>query len=108
MISTTRPRQANNTNPLRLFANTKYSLYFGGQLISQVGTWMQMVAMSWFAYRLTNSAFLLAAVGVSSQLLSLLIMPFAGVLADRMDCHKLVVLTQVLAMAQAGVLAYLR
>ena len=103
------PKQGNarSTNPFRVFKNREYSLYFGGQLISQVGTWMQQIALSWLTYKLTGSALLLAVVGVSSQLPSLLIMPFAGVLADRFNRHRIIVLTQCCAMVQAGSLAYL-
>jgi MFS family permease len=92
---------------LRVFKNRKYALYFSGQLVSQVGTWMQQIALSWLTYRLTGSAFILALVGVSSQLPSLLIMPFAGVLADRFNRHRILLLTQAGAMVQASVLAAL-
>lgn len=101
------PAKPANSNPLRVFKNREYSLYFGGQLVSQVGTWMQQIALSWLTYKLTSSALLLAVVGVSSQLPSMLVMPFAGVMADRFNRHRIVVLTQVAAMLQAGVLAYL-
>jgi MFS family permease len=101
------PPTIGNTNPFRVFGNREYSLYFGGQLVSQVGTWMQQIALSWLTYKLTSSPLLLAVVGASSQLPSLLIMPFAGVLADRFNRHRIVVLTQVFAMCQAGMLAYL-
>lgn len=94
-------------NPFRVFENRDYALYFGGQLISQVGTWMQQIALSWLTYRLTSSPLLLAVVAVSSQLPSLLVMPFAGVLADRFNRHRIVVLTQVFAMVQAAILAFL-
>ena len=103
--STTADRTANRM--FRIFANPRYALYFGGQLISQVGTWMQMVALSWFTYSLTNSPFLLAVVGASSQLPALVVMPFAGVFADRLNRHKVVIVTQSLAMVQAGLLAAL-
>lgn len=96
-----------HNNPFRVFKNREYSLYFGGQLISQVGTWMQQIALSWLTYKLTNSALLLAVVSASSQLPSLLIMPFVGVLADRFNRHRIIVLTQISAMLQAGLLAYL-
>lgn len=96
-----------SNNPLRVFKNREYSLYFGGQLISQVGTWMQQIALSWLTYKLSNSALLLAVVAASSQLPSLLIMPFVGVLADRFNRHRIIVITQIAAMLQAGALAYL-
>lgn len=92
---------------MRVLSTPRYLLYFGGQLISQSGTWMQAVATSWLAYKMTGSAFLLAAVGLSSQLPSLLTMPLCGVLADRFNRHKLVIITQIVAMLQAAVLAAL-
>lgn len=96
-----------NLGPFRIFANSNYSLYFGGQLVSFIGTWMQQVALAWYTYELTKSPFLLAVVGVSAQLPSLLVMPFAGVMADRMNRYKIIITTQTLAMIQASVLAYL-
>lgn len=99
--------EKSSSNPFRVFKNKEYSLYFGGQLVSQVGTWMQQIALSWLTYKLTNSAFLLAIVGVSSQLPSLLVMPFAGVVSDRFNRHRIIVATQAAAMLQAGTLAYL-
>ena len=92
---------------LEIFKNRDYTLYFIGQLVSQVGTWMQQIALSWLTYKLTSSAFLLAVVGVSAQLPSLLVMPFAGVWADRVNRHRIVICTQIAAMVQAGILAYL-
>ncbi len=90
-----------------IFKNRNYALYFGGQFISLVGTWMQMVALSWFTFTLTNSPLLLAIVGASSQLPSLVVMPFAGVFADRLDRKKVIVVVQILAMIQASILAFL-
>ncbi|MBS1957785.1 MAG: MFS transporter [Cyanobacteria bacterium SZAS-4] len=90
-----------------IFQNKNYTLYFSGQFISLVGTWMQTVALSWFTYTLTNSPLLLAIVGASSQLPSLVVMPFAGVFADRLDRKKVIVIVQVLAMIQASLLAFL-
>lgn len=90
-----------------IFKNKNYALYFGGQFISLIGTWMQMVALSWFTYTLTNSPLLLAIVGASSQLPSLVVMPFAGVFADRLDRKKVIVIVQCLAMFEAALLAFL-
>jgi MFS family permease len=90
-----------------VFQNRSYALYFSGQFVSLVGTWMQQVALSWYTYTLTNSPLLLAVVGASSQLPSLLIMPFAGVFADRLNRKKVIVTTQLLAMVEASILAYL-
>lgn len=72
-----------------------------------VGTWMQSIAMSWLVYRLTNSAFLLGIVGFLGQLPAFLLMPFAGVFADRYNRHRILLVTQSLAMAQALVLTAL-
>ncbi|MDZ4833365.1 MAG: MFS transporter [Candidatus Melainabacteria bacterium] len=93
--------------PFAIFANTNYSLYFSGQLVSLVGTWMQQVALAWYTYELTKSPFLLAVVGVSAQLPSLVVMPLAGVFADRVNRHKIIITTQILAMVQASLLTYL-
>jgi MFS family permease len=84
-----------------------YRLFFGGQSISLVGTWMQAIAMSWLVYRLTNSAFLLGIVGFLGQLPAFLFMPFAGVFADRYNRHRILLVTQSLAMLQALVLTVL-
>jgi MFS family permease len=84
-----------------------YRLFFGGQGISLIGTWMQRIAMSWLVYRLTKSAFLLGVVGFTGQIPIFVLTPFAGVLADRMNRHRILVVTQTLAMAQALILAIL-
>ena len=94
-------------NPFRVLSSRNYALYFGGQLVSQVGTWMQQIALSWLTYRLTNSPILLAVVGVSAQLPALVVMPFAGVLSDRFNRHRILLLTQLASMVQAAVLATL-
>lgn len=82
-----------------------YRLFFIGQGISLIGTWMQQVAMSWLVYSLTNSAFLLGVVAFSGLICTFLLTPFAGVLVDRMDRHRILVITQTLAMLQALALA---
>ena len=84
-----------------------YRLFFGGQGISLIGTWMQQIAMSWLVYRLTNSAFLLGVVGFSSQICSFFFSPFAGVISDRWNRHHILVATQSLSMLQAFILATL-
>ena len=82
-----------------------YRLFFGGQGISLIGTWMQRIAMWWLVYRLTNSPFLLGVVGFTGQIPIFLLTPFAGVLADRMNRQRVLVVTQTLAMIQALILA---
>lgn len=84
-----------------------YRLFFSGQLISLIGTWMQQVALTWLVYRMTNSALLLGVVGFAGQMPAILMGPFAGVLADRANRHRIIILTQTLSMVQAAVLAVL-
>jgi MFS family permease len=90
---------------VRALRHRNYRLFFAGQGISLIGTWMQRIAMGWFVYRLTNSAFLLGLVGFTGQIPIFLLTPFAGVLADRLNRHRMLVVTQTLAMMQALVLA---
>ena len=89
----------------RSLRGRNYRLFFIGQGISLIGTWMQQVAMSWLVYSLTNSAFLLGVVSFSGLILNLLLAPFAGVLVDRLNKHKMLITTQVLSMIQALILA---
>lgn len=84
-----------------------YRLYSLGQGISLIGTWMQHVAMSWLVYRLTGSVFLLGLVGFTSQAPTFILSPFAGVITDRLNRHKIMIATQVFFMLQAVVLAVL-
>lgn len=89
----------------RSLRHKNYRLFFGGQGISLIGTWMQQIALGWLVYRLTNSAFLLGLVGFAAQIPSFVIAFFAGVLADRFNKHRIIILTQTLAMIQAFILA---
>ena len=91
----------------RSLKHRNYRLFFAGQGISLIGTWMQQLAMSWLVYRMTNSAFLLGLVGFAGQIPSFLLSPFAGVLADRWDKRRVLVITQTLSMLQAFALAAL-
>ncbi len=84
-----------------------YRLFFIGQTISLVGTWIQRIATPWLVYRLSKSALLLGVVGFSSQLPNFLLTPFAGVWVDRLNRHKILVATQIFAMLQALSLAVL-
>ncbi len=92
---------------LRALHSRNYRLFFGGQGISLIGTWMQQIAISWLVYRLTGSPFLLGLIGFSGQLPTFVLAPFAGVFADRFDRRKVLVLTQALSMFQAAMLAVL-
>jgi len=91
----------------RALHHRNYRLFFGGQGVSLIGTWMQQLAMSWLVYRMTNSAFLLGVVGFLGQIPAFLLSPFAGVLIDRWNRHRILVGTQSLAMIQAFILALL-
>jgi len=82
-----------------------YRLFFTGQGISLTGFWIQRVAMGWLVYRLTDSAFLLGAVDFASQIPLLFLSTFAGVLMERWDLKRLMVICQTLCMVHAGVLA---
>ena len=84
-----------------------YQLFFAGQGISLIGTWMTQVATIWLVYQLTNSALLLGVVGFIGQIPSLFLSPFGGVLVDRWNTRKILVTTQVLAMIQSLALAVL-
>ncbi len=92
---------------LRAFKYRNYRLFFGGQGVSLIGTWMQRIALSWLVYRLTGSAMLLGVVGFSGQIPIFLLAPFSGVLADRVDRHRILVVTQTLFMLQAFTMSYL-
>jgi MFS family permease len=84
-----------------------YRLFFIGQGVSLIGTWMQVIALSWLVYDLTNSALLLGLVGFFSQVPSFFIAPFSGVLVDRWNRHRILIATQALSMIQAFILAFL-
>ena len=90
---------------VRALRHRNFQLFFTGQLISLVGTWMQTVAQSWLVYRMTNSAFLLGAVGFSSQIPVFLVAPIGGIVADRVNRQHVVIATQTASMILAGILA---
>jgi MFS family permease len=92
---------------LRALRYRNYRLYFGGQGISLVGTWMQRIAQSWLVYRLTDSVFLLGIVGFCTQIPTFLAGPFAGVIVDRRNRYHILIVTQILATIQASILAIL-
>lgn len=92
-------------NLFRALRNKNYRLFFYGQSLSLLGTWIQQVALSWLIYSVTNSAFLLGFVMFAGQLPTFLIAPFAGVFADRYDKHKIIIITQVVSMLQSILLA---
>src|SRR5258706_7883891 len=91
----------------RALQHRNFRLFFGGQSISLVGTWITRVATSWLVYRLTGSELLLGIAGFCGQIPTLIITPFAGVLVDRMDRRKILLLTQAASLVQSALLAFL-
>jgi MFS family permease len=91
----------------RSLRHRNFRLYFGGQSISLIGTWMTRLAISWLVYRLTGSAFLLGVVGFAGQIPTILFAPFAGVWIDRLNRRQVLLVTQILAMIQSLALAVL-
>ena len=92
---------------LRTLRYRNYRLFFGGQIVSLVGTWITTTATSWLVYRLTGSALLLGVVGFAGQFPAFLLGPFAGIVVDRHDRHRLLVVTQTMSMLQSFALAAL-
>jgi MFS family permease len=92
---------------LRALRYRNYRLFFGGQIVSLIGTWMTSVATSWLVYRLTGSAWMLGVVVFAGQIPAFALAAFAGTLVDRVDKHKLVIATQAAAMVQSFALAWL-
>src|SRR5579864_8299807 len=92
---------------LRALRHRNYQLFFAGQLISLIGTWMDQVAESWLVYRLTGSALLLGTVAFASQIPVFLLAPIGGALADRMDRRRILITTQSSMMLVTFMLAWL-
>src|ERR1700690_2879098 len=91
----------------RALRNRNFQLFFSGQIISLVGTWMQTVAEAWLIYRLTGSSVLLGVLGFVSQIPIFLLSPLAGLAADRWPRQRVVIATQVSSMTLAFTLAAL-
>jgi MFS family permease len=91
----------------RALQHRNFRLFFGGQSISLVGTWITRVATSWLVYRLTGSELLLGVAGFAGQIPTLIIAPFAGVLVDRHDRRRILLWTQFGSLLQSTVLAAL-
>jgi MFS family permease len=92
---------------LPAFSSRNYRLFFAGQGVSLIGTWMTQIATIWLVYRLSNSPFLLGLVGFTSQIPSFFLAPFGGVFVDRFSRQYILVGTQILAMIQSLMLAVL-
>src|ERR1051326_6750360 len=90
---------------LTVFRHRNYRLFFSGQLVSLMGTWMQSVAQAWLVYRLTHSPFLLGLTSFCAQVTVFFMASFGGMIADRVDRRKMLLVTQSLSIIQAGILA---
>ena len=101
----TRRKETNWRLVVRALRHRNYRLFFGGQGISLIGTWMTRVATGWLVYRLTGSAFLLGLVSFAGQIPVLFLGPFAGVWVDRWNRHRVLLVTQTLSMLQSFALA---
>jgi MFS family permease len=100
-------RNKHLTDVFRSLKYRNFRLFFCGQSISLIGTWMQRVAVSWLVYRLSNSAAILGIVAFAGQIPTFLLTPFGGVAADRYNRRRLLLATQILATIQAVILAAL-
>jgi MFS family permease len=96
-----------NPKPFAAFQHRNYQLWFSGQLVSVIGTWMQNIARSWLLYELSRSEFILGLMGFVAALPVLLITPWGGVLTDTLPKRRLLVFTQTVAMSLAFILAIL-
>jgi MFS family permease len=94
-------------NTFRALAGRDFRLYFLGQCVSLVGTWVQQVAFAWIAYRVTGSAFMLGLIAFSGQFPTLVLSPFSALLTDRFSRRNVLVVIQVIQMVLAGLLAAL-
>src|SRR2546429_1535026 len=92
---------------LRALRHRNYRLYFMGQGVSLIGTWLTQVATRWLVYRLTGSTVLLGVVAFAGQIPLFVLGPFMGVLVDRWNRHRILIVTQIIAMLQSFALAYL-
>jgi MFS family permease len=103
-----RPEKGTNWRLIaRALQHRNYRLFYGGQGISLIGTWMTRVATGWLVYRLTHSAFLLGLVSFAGQIPILFLGAVAGVWVDRLNRHRVLLVTQVLSMLQSFALAAL-
>jgi MFS family permease len=99
------PAAVDRPHIARALQHRNYRLFFSGQSVSLIGTWITRIATSWLVYRLTHSPLLLGLVGFCGQIPTLLLAPIAGVLVDRWDRHRILLWTQVLSMLQSFALA---
>ncbi len=86
---------------LRALRHREFRLFFAGQGTSQLGTWLQLIATSWLVYRLSESTFLLGLAAFAIQIPFLVLAPLAGVLVDRLDARRVLLVTNAIAALQA-------
>jgi MFS family permease len=103
----TRQAAGDFSHAWRALRHRNFRLFFGGQTISLVGTWMTRIATAWLVYRLTHNALLLGTVSFAGQIPTFLLAPIAGVIVDRSDRRRVLIWTQSLAMIQSFLLAWL-
>ena len=96
-----------NAHIFRAFRSRNFSLYFSGQSISLIGTWMQRTAVYWLVYTQTHSTFMLGLTAFASQFPSFLFSPWGGVISDRYNRYRVTIITQIASMIQAFLLAIL-
>ena len=96
-----------NISTFRAFKSRNYRLYFSGQSVSLIGTWMQKTAVSWVIYTLTHSTLMLGVTLFASQFPSFLLSLYGGVISDRYNRYKVLLTTQILSLVQAVLLAVL-
>jgi MFS family permease len=112
------PQKRNRANPgledtrripqmLRALRHRNFQLFFSGQLISLIGTWMDNIAEAWLVYRLTGSSLLLGTVAFAGQIPVFLLAPIGGMVADRWNRQRVIIATQAISMVLAGILAVL-
>lgn len=94
-------------NTFRAFRSRNYRLYFMGQSVSLIGTWMQRTGVSWVVYTMTHSAFMLGITVFATQFPSFLLSLYGGIISDRYNRYKIMLITQTAAMIQAVLLAIL-
>jgi hypothetical protein len=110
MMAARAPIAANSPDPsprsrfrdmVRSLRHRNFQLFFSGQLISLIGTWMQTIAQAWLVYRITGSSLLLGVVGFAGQIPIFILSPLGGLAADRWNRQKIVIGTQVASMLLA-------
>src|SRR4051812_33485670 len=104
-MADTKPAESRIRSTVRALRHRNFRLFFTGQIISLVGTWMQTVAESWLVYRLTGSSVLLGSINFVGRIPLFLLSPIGGVAADRYNRHRIVIATQIASMLLAATLA---